>query len=106
MRAIHANIDQERALPTSLRLGIYNVDVDTMTYTYDKTIDVKFQLRDSDEDIEAGNGVAKAVFTDPLSTYGDVEFIVNMFYEKSGDTYIPVKLADKEVEICFSEATQ
>lgn len=99
LHTIHATVSLEVGLPANLRLDIYNTNLDTMVSIYDKTIYVKLQGLDSDEAIEANNGVAKAVFTDPLSTYGDVEFIVNMFYEKSGDTYIPVKLADKDVEV-------
>jgi len=100
MKKMHAIVSIERAKPIlNLRLDVYNHSPDTMTYTYDKTIDVKLQTLDSDEAIEANDGVGKAAFIDPLSTYGDVEFIVPMIYEKNGDTYIPVKLADKDVEV-------
>jgi len=99
MNTIHAVVSLERAVPVNMRLAVYNVNLDTMTYIYDKTIDVKIQDLDSDEYIEANKGVGKAVFIDPLSTYGDVEYIVNMMYEKNGDMYIPVKLADKDVEV-------
>lgn len=99
MNTIHAVVSLERSVPVNMRLAVYNVNLDTMTYIYDKTIDVKLQDLDSGESIETNNGIGNAVFIDPLSTYGDVEYIVNMMYEKSGDMYVPVKLADKDVEV-------
>lgn len=96
---IAASIDLERRLPTSLRLRVYRLGLDETYYHYFTHIDVKLHCLDSDDSIENNDGVGKAVFIDPLSTYGDVEYVVNMLYEKRGDTYVPVKLADKEVEV-------